>query len=134
MKYIKVLFFTFLAIFFADQILPEIKVTQTKLPHFGADIPFAFGLALLNSLIYPIVRGFKGNAPILQTAVIATILNFAAYGAMNLLHRGVQVETISGYFMVTIVVTVASFLANYFSMRADLASPAEPPLPPPDIL
>ena len=134
MKYVKVLFFTFLAIFFSDQILPEIKVTQTKLPHFGADLPFALGLAFLNSLIYPVVRGFKGSSPILQTGVIATILNFAAYGAMNLLHSGIHVQTVSGYFMVAIVVTLASFLANYFSMRVDSTPPVEPPLPPPDIL
>jgi ABC-type iron transport system FetAB permease component len=88
-------------------------------------------MSLLNASIYPALRTFKGSSPVLQTAVIAAIINFAAYGIVNLFHSGIHVETIVGYLTVATVVTICSFVANYLSMREDLRLPPEQNIPPP---
>jgi len=118
MKYLKVLFFSFLVIFFANHILPGIAVTnQTKLPHLGADIPFALALGFLNAFVYPVLRGFKGSTPMYQVVAIIIAINFAAYGCVALFNFGIHISSFLGYLFVSSVVTIASCLANYFEMK-----------------
>ena len=129
MKYLKALFFSFLVIFFANHILPGIVVTnQTKIPHFGSDIPFALALGFLNAFIYPALRGLRGNAPMYLVIAIAIAMNFAAYGCVALFNFGIHINSFRGYLFVSSVVTIASCLANYFEMKGAPKSPShEPP-------
>src|SRR3989344_5894713 len=100
MYYIKSLFFNFLVVFFADHILPGIEVVdQTKLPHFGGDLLFSVALGFLNSLIFPFLKLVDRNLTALRIAMIALVLNFAAYALLKLLPVGIQVITVEGYIL-----------------------------------
>jgi len=56
-RYLKHFFVLFLTIFFANYLLPGVDaVSRTKLPFIGGDLLFAIGLALLNAVVYPIVK------------------------------------------------------------------------------
>jgi hypothetical protein len=118
MNYLKGLITLFLVVFFADHILPGIEVTNhTKLPHVGDDLIFAGSIAFLNSLIYPFFRLTKRESSGLKIAAVAVILNFASYAIVKLLPIGVSVLTIEGYISASVVVTVGSFLINFFEMK-----------------
>ena len=123
MYYLKCLFFNFLAIFFANHILPGIVVTnQTKLPHLGGDIPFAAVLAILNSLIYPLLKLLDSHLSPVRIAMAAIILNFIVYALLKVIPVGIKITTIEGYLIPAAVVSVASFLTNYFEMRRNKSS------------
>ena len=118
MNYIKSLFFNFLVVFFADHILPGIEVVdQTKLPHFGGDLLFSVALGFLNSLIFPFLKLVDRNLTALRIAMIALVLNFAAYALLKLLPVGIQVITVEGYILAAVVVSLGSFLTNYLELK-----------------
>lgn len=119
MRYVKSLFFNFLTVFFANHILPGVDVVDTtKLPHIGGDLLFSFGLGLLNSLIFPVFRLLKRDASWLRIAATALILNFAVYALLKLLpFIGIQVETVEGYILASLVVSIGSFLTNFQEMK-----------------
>ncbi len=127
MSYIKSLFFNFLVVFFADHILPGIEVLdQTKLPHFGGDLIFSLVLGFLNSLIFPFLRLIEQHLAPVKIAMIALILNFVAYGFLRWLPVGIQVITVEGYLLCAVVVTLGSFLTNYWELKQYLQK-----MPPP---
>jgi uncharacterized membrane protein YvlD (DUF360 family) len=118
MNYIKSLFFNFLTVFFADHILPGIEVMdQTKLPHIGGDLLFSIALGFLNSLIFPLLKLIDRHLTATRVAMIALVLNFAAYALLKLLPVGIQVSTVEGYIVAAIVVSCGSFLTNYMEMK-----------------
>lgn len=118
MNYLKNLAINFLVVFFSDHILPGIEVTnQAKLPHLGGDLIFAFVLGLLNSLIYTALRMIHGAASGLKIAIVCLILNFAAYALVKLIPIGIQVQTVEGYVMAAAIVSIGSFLTNFFEMK-----------------
>lgn len=118
MYYLKTLFFNFLVVFFADHTLPGIEVmSQTKLPHVGADLIFAFALGLLNSLIFPILKLVKQEPTGFRIALIALILNFLVYAIIKLLPIGIHVMTVNGYVLASVVVALGSFLTNFLEMK-----------------
>lgn len=118
MSYIKSLFFNFLVVFFANHVLPGIDVVNvTKLPHFGGDLIFAIALGFLNSLIFPILKLIDRHLTTMRIAMIALVLNFAAYAILKLLPIGIHLETVEGYILGAIVVSVGSFLTNFLEMR-----------------
>ena len=117
MYFLKTLFFNFLAVFFANHILPGIEVVdQTKLPHLGADLPFALALGLLNSLIYPVMKLLKTPITILKIAVTALLLNLFVYAIVKFFPIGIDL-TLEGYLYGSIVVALGSFLTNYLEMK-----------------
>ncbi len=123
MNYLKSLFINFLVAFFSDHILPGIQVVnQTKLPHIGGDMILAVVLGVLNSLIYPVLKLIHTDASALKIALVALILNFAAYGLVKLVPIGVNVLTVEGYILASAVVTVGSFLTNYFARKSPHSS------------
>ncbi len=130
MRYVKSLFFNFLTVFFANHILPGIDVVDmTKLPHVGGDLFFSFGLGLLNSLIFPVFRLLKRDASWIRIAATALILNFAAYALLKLFpFIGIHVETVEGYILSALVVSIGSFLTNFQEMKRHHHhhKPAEP--------
>lgn len=118
MNYLKNFAINFLVIFFSDHILPGIQVTDhTKIPHIGGDLILAFSLGLLNSLIYPVLRIIRSEPSALKIALIALILNFAAYGIVKLLPIGIQITSVEGYILTATIVTIGGFLTNYFEMK-----------------
>jgi hypothetical protein len=118
MRFIKSLFFIFLFIFFVNYMFPGTEVTnRTKLPHLGADFPFAFILGFFNTLIYPTVQRFRRKSPVFQVFAMAIILNFAVYGSLHFLNLGITVASIRCYALVATVITVASIIANLLEMR-----------------
>jgi uncharacterized membrane protein YvlD (DUF360 family) len=118
MNYLKSFVINFLVVFFSDHILPGIQVMdQTKLPHVGGDLILAAALGLLNSLIYPVLKMVHTDASALKIALVALILNFAAYGVVKLIPIGISVLTVEGYILASAVVTVGGFLTNYFDMK-----------------
>lgn len=130
MYYLKSLFFNFLAVFFANHILPGILVVnQTRLPHLGADLPFALILGFLNSLIYPLMKAFEFKISVIRLALAALVLNLVAYALVKILTLGIQINSILGYFLAAILVTVASFWTNYLEFKHFRHKKAEPPAP-----
>jgi uncharacterized membrane protein YvlD (DUF360 family) len=118
MYYLKVLFFNFLIVFFANHILPGVDVTsQTKLPHIGGDLIFAATLGALNSVIFPILKLARQESTALKIALAALILNFAVYAMAKLLPVGIDVTTVEGYVLVSVVVAAGSFLTNFLEMK-----------------
>lgn len=118
MYYLKSLFFNFLVVFFADHILPGLEVLDmTRLPHIGGDLIFAVVLGFLNSLIYPVLKLLKQEDSTLKIALIALILNFAAYGIVKLLPIGINVKNVEGYILASVIVSLGGFLTNFLEMR-----------------
>ncbi len=136
MYFLKTLFFNFLAVFFANHILPGIEVVdQTKLPHLGADLPFALALGLLNSLIFPVMKLIKTPVTILKIAVAALLLNLFVYAIVKFFPIGIDL-TLMGMLYGSIVVSIGSFLTNYLEMKHSRHAqhspdPSEPPPPSP---
>ncbi len=127
MNYLKSLVINFLVVFFSDHVLPGIQVTNhTKLPHIGGDLILAVALGLLNSLIYPVLKMVHADPSALKIALVALILNFAAYGLVKLLPIGVSVLTVEGYILASAVVTVGSFLTNYFELKHHRSHKSDP--------
>lgn len=118
MNYIKSLLFNFLIVFFADYLIPGVDVVnQTKLPHIGGDLIFAFALGLLNSLIVPLLKLMDGHLSIFRVSVVSFILNFAAYALLKLLPLGIFITNVEGYLSAALVVSIASSVLNYFEIR-----------------
>lgn len=117
MKILKTFVINFLIVFFANHVLPGILVMdQTKLPHVGGDLIMAAGLGLLNTLICPVLK-MMGHASALKIALVAVILNFAAYGVVKLIPIGIGVANVEGYLMASVVVAIGSFLTNFFELK-----------------
>jgi hypothetical protein len=117
MNYLKSLVINFLIVFFANHVIPGIEAEQTKIPHLGGDLIFAFLLGLLNSLIYLSFKLIRREASALKIGLIALILNFAAYGIVKLLPIGLVVTSVEGYIFASATVSLGSFLLNYFEMK-----------------
>ncbi len=117
MYYLKILFFNFFIVFFANHILPGIDVAnQTKLPHLGGDLMFAISLGFLNSLIYPLLK-LNNQASALKIAGLSIVINFVAYAALKLMPIGIHVTSLTGYLSASILVAAGSFLTNFLEMK-----------------
>ncbi len=117
MNYLKTFAINFLVVFFANHILPGISVMdQTKLPHIGGDLIMAFALGFLNTLISPVLK-LLGHASALKIALVALILNFAAYAIVKLLPLGIGIVNVEGYILASGVVAVGSFITNFLDMK-----------------
>jgi hypothetical protein len=128
MKHLKTFFFNFLIVFFANHILPGIEVVnQTKLPHIGGDLSFALGLGFLNCLIYPLLLLTGRARCIPHIALAALALNFISYAILKILPLGIHIESVKGYFITALMVSIGSFITNFLQMKAHLA--AHPPTP-----
>lgn len=120
MNYPKSLFYNFLTVFFANHILPGIEVlSMTKLPHLGADIPFAVIVGLLNSLIYPVLKLIDHRVGVIRIALVAFIMNFAIYAILKVVPVGIQISSVEGYLIASFVISLSSFALNFFEMRSD---------------
>lgn len=119
MVYLKSLVINFLIIFFANYILPGINVVnQTKLPHIGGDLIFACFLGILNMLIYPILKIVLREVNAIKIGIVALILNFVVYAIVKIVPPiGIKITSIQGYVVVALVVTVGSFLTNFYEMK-----------------
>lgn len=117
-QYLKSLFFNFLTVFFANHILSGIEVTDpTKLPHIGGDLIYAIILGLLNSLIFPVLKLIDRHLSATRIGLVSIILNFAAYAVVKFLPVGIEVVSVEGYLVASIVVSLGSFLTNYLEMK-----------------
>ncbi|MBI5272836.1 MAG: phage holin family protein [Chlamydiia bacterium] len=117
MYYLKMLFFNFLIVFFANHILPGIDVAnQTKLPHIGGDLIFAFVLGLLNSLIF---LGLKilDKVSVLRIGILSLVISFVSYAILKILPLGIHITNVKGYFLASILVAAGSFLTNFLEMK-----------------
>lgn len=132
MNYIKSLVYNFFLVFFADYILPGVMVTSlTKLPHVGGDIYFAVALGILNSWIVPVLRLAKKEPTFIRIAILSLILNFACYGIGKFIPVGAHVMSWEGYVLVSVVVSIGSFLINFFEMRGNNNNQQNIDIPPP---
>ncbi len=128
MKYIQGWLVNFLVIFFANHVIPGIVVKGPhKLPHIGGEIPFALVLALLNSLIYPVLRLVDKGALLTKTILATIILNFSAYALIRLIPIDLRVESIEGYFIASTIVTVGSILAHIREIKKTSVKTEPPP-------
>lgn len=119
MVYLKSLVINFLIIFFANHILPGINVVnQTKLPHIGGDLIFAVALGFLNMLIFPVLRLVLREVNWIKIAIVAIILNFVVYAVVKIVPPiGIKITSVQGYVIVSLVVTVGSFITNFYEMK-----------------
>jgi hypothetical protein len=130
MYYLKILFFNFLIVFFADHILPGVEVmNQTKLPHIGSDLIFAAVLGALNSAVFPIFKLFRQEATAPKVAMVVLILNFASYAIVKLAPVGINITSVEGYLLVSIAVSIGGFLTNFLEMKHSCCSPSNTDLP-----
>lgn len=130
MRYWKCLFYNFLTVFFANHILPGVGVTDpSRLPHIGGDLLFAFALGLLNTLIVPVLKLFK-QASILHIAVGALILNFLVFALVKVLPVGITVFSIEGYLLASLLVSIITFLINYWELKSVHKREEPPSIPP----
>ncbi|MBU6384234.1 MAG: phage holin family protein [Verrucomicrobia bacterium] len=117
MKILKIFGINFLLVFFANYVIPGIQVMdQTKLPHIRGDLIMALGLAFLNTLILPILK-MLGQATAVKIAILAVVLNFATYAVIRWVPVSIGIMNIEGYLMVSLVVSIGSFLTNFFEMK-----------------
>jgi uncharacterized membrane protein YvlD (DUF360 family) len=132
--YLKSLFLNFLVVFFANHLLPGIMVAaEKKLPHIGGDLLFATALGILNSLIYPFLRLLNRNSSqFIQLALFTIVVNFVAYALLFIVPLDLKISSMEGYFLPAGVVTIASFIINFFAMKSHQKKPTshsdeEPP-------
>lgn len=117
MHYFKSFVINFLIVFFANHILPGIRVTdQTKLPHIGSDLIVAASLALLNTLLFPLMKKFHHGSR-LKLGVGCLILNLFSYALIKWLPLGVELLNIEGYLMAAGSVTLGSFITHLFELK-----------------
>ena len=103
-------------------------VNLTKLPHIGGDIIFAVVLGFLNSLIYPVLKLVQREVGFVKIALVALVLNFVAYAIVKLITPlGIKITSIEGYVFAALVVTIGSFLTNFYEMKR--SKPSKPELP-----
>ncbi len=118
MQYLKNFFYNFLIVFFANYLLPGIDiVSQTKLPHLGGDFLVAGGLGLLGSLIYPVMKVLDPQVNLPKIGMAALVMSFAAYVILKFAPLGVEVRSVEGYLLGSIIVSIGIFATNYFDMK-----------------
>ena len=117
MYYLKMLFFNFLVVFFANHVLPGIDVAnQTKLPHIGGDLIFAFALGLLNSLIF---FGLKmvDKVSLMRIGILSVVITFLSYAILKIVPIGIYITSMKGYLLASVLVSIGSFLTNFLEMK-----------------
>lgn len=98
--------------------MPGIDVEeQTKLPHIGGDLLFAFGLGGINGLIGMLVALFKPRRVIFISVIYAVIVNFVAYGIAHWAPIHLIQETVGGYFLAASTVSLGSILLQLWAIR-----------------
>jgi uncharacterized membrane protein YvlD (DUF360 family) len=118
MTYFKSLFFNFLAIFFANHMIPGIDVLHpTKFPHIQGDLIFAFALGFLLSLIYPLMRLFRIPLDGMKIGLVSFCMSFLSYAVINFLPVEIHVTSFSGFFWGALLVFCSSFLTNYLEIN-----------------
>ncbi len=127
MSWLKSFFLNFIIVFFANYILPGIVIMHpTRLPHIGGELLFAIALGLLNSLIYPMLKVLDQRLNAGSISLAATILSFVAYGVLKFAPVGVEIVTLEGYLLASIIVAIGGFVTNYLELRRS----SQPPKPP----
>lgn len=119
-KFLKAFFFNTLVVFFVNYLVPGIYVEDSsKIPHIRGDIIFPLVLGFLNSLILPSLRVLDQPFSFLRLAIIAMIINFAAYAFLKLISITIRLETIEGYLLGAFFVTVITLMISGWEMRKD---------------
>lgn len=123
-KFLKTFFYSSLAVFFVNYFIPGIHlVDPSKLPHIRGDVFFPLGLGFLNSLIFPALKVLDSTFSPLRLAVVIFVLNFAAYAFLKLLSIGIQIETVEGYLLGALLVSVLALLISGWEMRKNQPKP-----------
>ena len=118
MSYIKSLLINFFSIFFVDYLFPGILITAySRIPRIEGDIIFAVCLAVINSLIFPILKLFRVYIKFWKILIFSFLINFICYGIINLLPAGVKVVSLLGYLIASFVVFLISLFTNYFIFK-----------------
>lgn len=118
MQYLKNFFYNFLIIFFANYVLPGIEIVNpTKLPHVGGDFLVAAVLGLLGSLIYPIMKVVDPRANLAKVGMAALVMSFASYVILKFAPLGIEVRSVEGYLLGSIIVSIGIFTTNYLDMK-----------------
>lgn len=126
--FLKSLFINFLAIFFANYVLPGIEVIKpTKIPHIGGDLIFALGLGFLNSLVYPILRVIQQHVTLGKIAIGVLAITFASYAIIKFSTFGIEVTSVQGYLIAAGVVSVVGIIMNYREMKHSHPRLPKPP-------
>ncbi len=118
MTYIKSFFINFLTVFFANHVLPGMKIAYySRLPHIEGDIIFAVALGLINTLAFPMMRLFRIKLNHLRLGLVTFVISFLAYSIVNLLPVGIKVASASGYLLCSLIVWLVSYITNHFELR-----------------
>ena len=118
MLFFKSLLTNFLAVFFVNYLLPNIEIRSiTKLPHIRGDLIFPFALALINSLIYPLLRLFSERISLFKIAIISFIVTLSAYLSLHFLPAGITLTRIDSYVWSVLIVWAISFLTSYLERK-----------------
>jgi len=118
MNYLKSLFFNFLTVFFANYVLPGIEIIhQTKLPDIGGDLLFALAVGILNSLIFPALKMLDQQINIKRIALSAAAIAFGSYTILKFAPFGIEISSLSGFFLASFAVGLGGFLTSFFEMK-----------------
>jgi uncharacterized membrane protein YvlD (DUF360 family) len=128
MNYLKGLLINFLLVFFSNHILPGIEVTDmSKIPHIGGDLIFSVALGFLNASICPALKLLRQEISIVKLVLIVLILNFVSYAIVKFLPLGIQITNLEGFLLGASVVSIGSFVYNFFEMKRHRQPPHQMP-------
>jgi len=130
MAYLKLFFYNFLIVFFANYLLPGIEtINPTKLPHINGDCWFAIGVGLLNSLIFPVMKVLDQPATLSRIAIAALAISFVSYTIMKFAPLGIEIKNIQGYFIAMLIVAIGGFATSFWEMKRSSKFPKLPDMP-----
>lgn len=91
-------------------------IDQTKLPHVGGDLLFAFIMGVINAMICPFLEMMR-RVSVFKLFCICVVLNFSAYGLLKIVPIGIRISTLTGYLLAAGIVSLGSFLVNCFELH-----------------
>lgn len=130
MYYLKSLCYNFLTVFFANYLIPGIEIVNpTKLPCLKGDILFAVVVGFLSSLIYPVLKGLDQRISYIRIAAGSCGIALISYAILKFAPIGIEIKTITGFFLGAAVVAAGGFITNLFEMRQSMKFPRPPEMP-----
>jgi uncharacterized membrane protein YvlD (DUF360 family) len=124
--FLKSLVINFLAVFFANYFLPGIDVVkQTKIPHLGGDIIFAFAVGFLNALVYPVLRVIQQQMNLGKIGLGVVVVTFVSYAVAKFTALGIEILSIEGYLLAAVVVSAVGIFTGYLELKHARSKPPE---------
>ena len=118
MTYLRSLFLNFLIVFFINNVMPGIKITNFEnVPNIGYDIMFAVIVGFLNASVFLVVILFEIKHVLQVIVSIAFLISFLSYGIIAYFDFGIKVTTFSAFFWSALIVFLVSVFSNHLEYK-----------------